>query len=151
MTNNQRIILGLVMSIMGFTMVAIGLVMQHSRPSHEKLNKSIVERYGENSRLMMGDDEISQSIIDRYCLAESKDYAPDEHYPLEYRPWLCGPMPPTYDIKQNPDGTYHLRYKPENLNNNGEPIDIWNHKGVKNIEFPEFMEGLEKMRRADSI
>lgn len=117
----------------------------------DQLNQSIVARYGKDSRLMRGDDEISQAIIDRYCLAESKDgddfeIDPEDTYKSGWRPWLCGPFPSTYTLKQNSDGTYHIRYDPENLNADGTPKDKWTHKGVRNVGLEDFLDGLKRDR-----
>jgi hypothetical protein len=118
-----------------------------SPPTRDDLNESIVARYGEGSRLMVGDDATSQAIIDRYCLAECKDDAELEHVPGDkykcgWRPWLCGPIPHTYTLRQNQDGTYRIRYKPANLDEGGSPRDVWEHVGVKNVEMAEFMEAM---------
>lgn len=118
---------------------------------HEKLNKSIVARYGNGSRLMRGHDSESQSIIDRYCLAESKDRDDDELDPRDpyqsgWRPWLCGPIPATYLMAQMHDGTYHVRYKQSNLDATGKPKDVWKHEGVRNVELDEFVDELKKHR-----
>ena len=90
-------------------------------------------------------------IIDRYCLAESKDddgrqRDPNDQYQSGWRPWLCGPIPQTYDRKQNIDGTYHIRYKVKYLDQSGNPTDVWKHKGVKNIEMDEFIDEWNKAR-----
>lgn len=120
----------------------------------DNLNRLIVARYGKDSRLMRGDDEISQAIIDRYCLAESKDgddfeIDPEDTYKSGWRPWLCGPFPPTYTLTQKPDGKYHIRYNPENLNADGTPKDKWTHKGVRNVGLEDFVDGLKGVKGKD--
>jgi hypothetical protein len=93
------------------------------------LNARISEGFGKDSRLMRGDDAISQSIIDRYCLAESKDWFKadaDDKYQSGWRPWLQRPFPQTWNDTQNKDGTYHVRYEASNLDADGKPKDVWN-------------------------
>jgi hypothetical protein len=85
--------------------------------SRQKMDATIVKQFGKGSRLMRGDDAESQAIIDRYWLAECRDDPawekdPNDKYKSGWRPWLMEPFPPTYTLRQNPDGTYHLRYKP---------------------------------------
>jgi hypothetical protein len=94
------------------------------------LNRAVVAHYGETSRLMQGDDATSQSIINRYCLAESKDRddhepIPNDPYKSGWRPWFQHPLPQTYDLEQNVNGTYRLRYKAWNLDASGMPLDTW--------------------------
>lgn len=142
----QRVIIGLAFWLFVGGVVGFWLLRPAPPPpSREELNAMVVAQYGSKSRLMVGDDEISQAIIERYCLAEcNAEYKPKpgepNRFPNGWIPWLCGPFPHTYDLSQNADGTYHVRYKPENLDAAGKPKDVWKHKGVVNIGMQEFVD-----------